>query len=67
MTSDKLELPDGTVFQGRLQTDDDGRPIVQMATCGACGFAWNDALITSVTPTPSGRCPNERDHEEDAS
>jgi predicted Zn-ribbon and HTH transcriptional regulator len=57
-----LTLPDGTIHEGRLQRDDDGRPIVDTATCGECGFAWNDALITGVTPAPSGRCPNEHGH-----
>lgn len=62
MTSSTLTLPDGTTYVGRLQRDDDGRPVIDVATCGACGFQWNDALITSVTPAPSGRCPNERAH-----
>jgi hypothetical protein len=33
------------------------------ATCGACGLRWDDGLSTDVTPTPSGRCPNEYDHD----
>jgi hypothetical protein len=60
-----LTLPDGSVYEGQLQHDDDGRPIVRTAECGHCGFRWNDALITSMTPTPSGRCPNEYGHEYD--
>ena len=60
-----LVLSDGTRYEGRLQTDGDGRPVVQMTTCGACGFTWNDALITSLTPVPAGRCPNEYNHEEE--
>ena len=55
-------LPDGTMHEGRLQRDDDGEPIVIAATCGTCGFSWNDALITSITPVPAGRCPNEYGH-----
>lgn len=62
-----LILPDGTEHEGRLQLDDAGAPIVRMTTCGTCGFAWNDALITGLTPTPSGRCPNEYGHPEDTS
>ena len=57
-----LILPDGTREEGRLQEDADGRPIVDETTCNVCGFTWNDALITSVTPTPAGRCPNEYGH-----
>lgn len=57
-----LRLPDGTEYEGRLQFDDDGKPIVEIAKCGTCGFRWNDKLITSLTPAPSGRCPNEYGH-----
>ena len=35
------------------------------ALCGHCGTAWNDDKSTSVTPTPSGRCPFEYDHQHD--
>ena len=31
--------------------------------CGTCGRAWDDRVITPVTPTPAGRCPFEYDHE----
>lgn len=58
-----LILPDGTRYAGRYQFDADMRPVVQLATCLACDFTWNDALITALTPTPSGRCPNEYGHE----
>jgi hypothetical protein len=47
-----------------LRYDEEGYPIIEMATCGACGRRWNDAATSSVTPTPSGRCPFEYDHEE---
>lgn len=30
--------------------------------CLGCGRAWNDAKVTSVTPTPSARCPFEDLH-----
>lgn len=32
------------------------------ATCGDCGRSWDDAVITSTTPVPSGRCPFEAFH-----
>lgn len=35
------------------------------ATCGTCGRIWNDALSTSMTPAPSGRCPFEPFHKEE--
>lgn len=60
-----LTLPDGKTYPGRLQLDADGQAIIAMATCGNCGFSWNDALMTSLTPTPSGRCPNEYGHEDE--
>lgn len=33
--------------------------------CGTCGLAWDDAIVTSMTPVPSGRCPFEYFHEDD--
>lgn len=63
--STDLVLSDGTTYSGRLRFDDDGRPIVNMAECGACGFRWNDALCTSLTPAPSARCPNEYNHDDE--
>lgn len=32
------------------------------ATCGHCGLSWDDGVSTSMTPTPSGRCPFEHYH-----
>ena len=32
------------------------------ATCGTCGRTWDDMHVTSVTPTPSARCPFEYWH-----
>ena len=32
------------------------------ATCGSCHRTWDDAVTTSVTPTPSARCPFEDWH-----
>jgi len=53
------------IFQGaREQLDENGKVIEQIATCGECGTSWNDALITSYTPTPSARCPFEYVHQE---
>lgn len=42
--------------------DDEGRERVQIATCGLCGRSWNDAAVSSRTPTPSARCPFEYHH-----
>jgi hypothetical protein len=33
-------------------------------TDGACGLSWDDAIATSYTPAPSGRCPFEAFHVE---
>lgn len=33
-----------------------------LATCGACGRSWDDAIVTSWTPAPSARCPFEYYH-----
>lgn len=46
------------------QLDENGLTVVDTVTCGNCGLSWNDALITSWTPTPAGRCPYEYIHEE---
>lgn len=51
-------------IEGDDQLDDAGNVITEEATCGTCGFTWNDARISSVTPTPGGRCPVEYEHEE---
>ena len=32
------------------------------ATCGSCLLSWDDDTVTSMTPTPSGRCPFEYFH-----
>jgi hypothetical protein len=32
------------------------------ATCGYCGLSWDDGKATSMTPTPSARCPFEYFH-----
>lgn len=46
------------------QLDENGAVKEDIATCGNCGLSWNDALISSMTPTPSGRCPYEYIHPE---
>ena len=33
-------------------------------TCGTCWRSWDDAIPTSYTPGPSGRCPFEAFHAE---
>lgn len=33
-----------------------------LAQCGACSRMWDDGTPTSMTPTPSGRCPFEYYH-----
>lgn len=35
-----------------------------VATCGACGRSWDDAVSSALTPAPSARCPFEYDHGE---
>lgn len=44
--------------------DPDG-PAVSAATCGTCGLTWDDGVVTSLTPAPSGRCPFEYFHEDE--
>jgi hypothetical protein len=31
-------------------------------TCGVCHRSWDDAVSTTMTPVPSGRCPFEYEH-----
>ena len=35
-------------------------------TCGTCGRSWDNSMSSDLTPTPSGRCPFEYDHEEES-
>lgn len=44
------------------RTNDDGEPISAMTQCGVCGRWWDDAIPTSLTPVPAGRCPFEYEH-----
>lgn len=55
---------DAILESAEIIYDDDGKPVVEMATCGNCGRSWNDAAISSITPAPSARCPYEMDDEE---
>lgn len=40
-----------------------GDKAMDRATCGTCGLSWDDAIITSMTPAPSGRCPFGQFHD----
>lgn len=42
-----------------IRADGDRPSIV---TDGACGLSWDDDIVTSMTPTPAGRCPFEQFH-----
>ena len=55
-----------TIDGGIPQFDEMGEVVERIATCGHCGNSWNDAIISGVTPAPSGRCPFEYDHEYEA-
>lgn len=35
-------------------------------TDGVCGLSWDDAVVTSWTPAPAGRCPFEHFHADEA-
>lgn len=39
-----------------------GQEAKDKATCLTCYRSWDDAVITSMTPAPSGRCPFEYYH-----
>lgn len=39
-----------------------GQKAKDPATCGYCGLSWDDAIPTSMTPAPAGRCPFEQFH-----
>lgn len=41
----------------------DNEPAKSRATCGSCGLSWDDGISTSMTPTPSARCPFEYFHQ----
>jgi hypothetical protein len=45
-----------------LRTEKQRREAVALCHCLSCGRWWDDAVSTSWTPTPSGRCPFEYFH-----
>lgn len=42
-----------------------GEAATDRVTCGQCGRSWDDAIGTSWTPAPSGRCPFEYFHDDE--
>lgn len=44
-----------------VELDDDDEA-ASLCTCGTCGRSWDDAIATSYTPVPAGRCPFESFH-----
>ena len=50
---------------GRRRYDESGLPDTAVVQCARCRRTWDDALVTSRTPAPAGRCPYENDHEPD--
>jgi hypothetical protein len=62
MNEERAVTPWGEI--GRRPRDDDGTPLSEFATCGVCHLSWDDAVITSRTPVPAGRCPFEDQHPE---
>lgn len=59
-----------TPSRGRIPADwpvqplKTGQAAKDEACCGHCGLSWDDGVSTSMTPTPSGRCPFEPFHDE---
>ncbi len=53
------EVPDD--FEVSVLDDDDEAE--DRVTCGTCGRSWDDAIVTSMTPAPSARCPFEAFHQ----
>lgn len=54
----KIQIPKDFPVQP-LQPGDVAKDRV---TCGTCGLSWDDAIGTTWTPAPSGRCPFEYFH-----
>lgn len=52
------DVPDD--FPVRVLGPDDSA--ADRVTCGECGRSWDDAVVTSMTPAPSARCPFEAFH-----
>ena len=62
------EEEDITLSPEDIPADWPVQPIKQgkspIVTCGACGLSWDDSKVTSMTPTPSARCPFEQFHKD---
>lgn len=54
----KLGIPED--FPVRVLEDGENPP--GKVTCGTCDRSWDDSIVTSWTPAPSGRCPFEQFH-----
>jgi hypothetical protein len=64
---DPAAIPASHPVQPVAPTSSHGRDLMaagSLATCGACGLAWDDGQATAYTPAPSGRCPFEAFHAE---
>lgn len=46
------------MLRGRVQK----RNAKALTQCGTCKRYWDDAVVTSMTPVPSARCPFEYYH-----
>jgi len=57
--SEEHKLPG---FQKGARRPEGEKP--QWMQCGLCKTWWDNSLITSKTPVPSGRCPFEWEHVE---
>lgn len=63
---DVEDIPEGYVVRPYASPGDavaNGIPSGYVATCGACELSWDDETPTSMTPTPSARCPFEAFHQ----
>jgi hypothetical protein len=67
MSDDTQDPRDVADILGLQDARDDSEPreLHDFTTCGTCGFSWDDSIITSVTPVPSGRTPCEYFHDYD--
>jgi hypothetical protein len=55
--------PDGVVQILDRESYERDHPEAVIGQCGTCHRMWDDSKPTMWTPTPSGRCPFEYDHE----
>jgi hypothetical protein len=62
-TRNKFSDMSGWGERGKARRDEHGTAVSDIATDGACGRSWNDALGTTLTPAPAARCPYEYEHE----